>query len=184
MAFANGGRIVTDGLVLALDASDKNSLADEPVVNLIGTNPIPVSTSGFLFDGPASYTMSYNATEQAMEFETDNTAVWGWYIRNNSLNSTPLSTSSLYSTSFEWKTGPRNTYTSSLSHQIIKGDGTTGSYASPNFTSNPSSQTSSYAKVSYTFTPASAGVNGDRQYRIIGQLLVHLEYIYFGENYN
>ena len=168
MSFANGGRIVTDGLVLSLDASDKNSLADEPVINLIGTNPIPVSTSGFLFTGPTSYTMSYNATEQAMEFETDNTAVWGWYFYNNSLNSTPLSTSSLYTTSFEWKAGPRNTYTSSLSHQIITAEGTSSSL-STTITTNPSSQTSSYAKVSYTFTPASAGVNGNRQYRIIGQ---------------
>jgi hypothetical protein len=84
------------------------------------------------------------------------------------LNTTPLSTSSLYSTSFEWKVGSRNTYTSSLRHEIIKGDGTTGSFSNI-FINNPSSQTGSYARVSSTFTPASAGVNGDRQYRIIGQ---------------
>jgi hypothetical protein len=169
MAFGNGPRIVTDGLVLSLDAGDRNSLSDEPAINLIENNPIPVSTSGFTFSGPTSFTMSYNATEQAIEFESDNTAVWGWYVWNNSLNTTPLSTSSLYSTSFEWKVGSRNTYTSSLSHQIIRGDGTTGSFGSPNFTTNASSQTGSYARVSYTFTPASAGVDGDRQYRIIGQ---------------
>jgi hypothetical protein len=168
MAFGNGPRIVTDGLVLSLDAGDRNSLSDEPAINLIGTNPIPVSTSGFSFAGPTSLTMSYNATEQAMEFESDNTAVWGWFVWNNSLNTTPLSTSSLYSTSFEWKVGSRNTYTSSLRHEIIKGDGTTGSFSNI-FINNPSSQTGSYARVSSTFTPASAGVNGDRQYRIIGQ---------------
>jgi hypothetical protein len=168
MSFANGGRIVTDGLVLSLDASDKNSLSDEPVINLIGTNPTPTSTSGFVFSGPTSYTMSYNATEQAMEFETDNTAVWGWYFYNNSLFNTPLSTSSLHSTSFEWKTGPRNTYTSSLHHQIITGEGTSTSL-NTTITTNPSSQTGSYAKLSHTFTPASAGINGNRQYRIIGQ---------------
>jgi hypothetical protein len=168
MSFANGGRIVTDGLVLSLDASDKNSLSDEPVINLIGTNPTPTSTSGFVFSGPTSYTMSYNATEQAMEFETDNTAVWGWYFYNNSLFNTPLSASSLHSTSFEWKTGPRNTYTSSLQHQIITGEGTSASL-NTTITTNPSSQTGSYAKLSHTFTPASAGINGNRQYRIIGQ---------------
>ena len=97
MAFGNGPRIVTDGLVLSLDAGDRNSLSDEPAINLIGTNPIPVSTSGFSFAGPTSLTMSYNATEQAMEFESDNTAVWGWYVWNNSLNALPLSTSSLLS---------------------------------------------------------------------------------------
>jgi hypothetical protein len=168
MAFGNGPRIVTNGLVLSLDAGDRNSLSDEPAINLIGNNPIPVSTSGFSFDGPASFTMSYNATEQAIEFESDNTAVWGWYVWNNSLNALPLSTSSLYSTSFEWKVGSRNTYTSSLRHEIIKGDGTTGSFSNI-FINNPSSQTGSYARVSSTFTPSSAGVNGDRQYRIVGQ---------------
>jgi len=167
MATIGGVNTVTSGLVLALDAASEKSFRGDPTTNLIITNPIPISTSGFSFAGPTSFTMSYNATEQAMEFEADNSAVWGFYISNNSLNLTPLDTSSLYSTSFEWKMGSRNTYNGSLRNEIIRGGGTSSSLSRV-FSNNASSQTGSYAKFTHTFTPSHPGVDGDRQFRIIG----------------
>jgi hypothetical protein len=49
MAFANGGRIVTDGLVLSLDAGDRNSYPGSGTTwrDLSGNN-----NSGSLVNGP------------------------------------------------------------------------------------------------------------------------------------
>ena len=59
MAYSNGGRIVTDGLVLSLDAADRNSLRSSPTVNLVlnptlsGSNNSQTQaiTSNWVFSG-------------------------------------------------------------------------------------------------------------------------------------
>jgi hypothetical protein len=66
MAFANGGRIVTDGLVLSLDAADQNSYPGSGTVwnDLSGNNNTGSLTNGPTFSGANGGSLVFNGSNQ------------------------------------------------------------------------------------------------------------------------
>ena len=78
MAVSRGPKIVTDGLVLCLDAADKNSCGGQPITNLLTyTNTFASSWSQYC--GPTS-NVTFNTTDITDPIGT-NTAVK--IVRNN-----------------------------------------------------------------------------------------------------
>jgi hypothetical protein len=174
MAFNYSPKIVTDGLVLYLDAANPKSIPVDPTVNLITTNPTPINNlTGYDYAYGAP-TASYNATSQSVEITTTNSPV-GWLVNNNSLNSTVLSTGSLYTISFEWKPESDSTSLCTIFSQIVTGNNLTSSYSGVMRNSGSSTVTSQNTLLSngwylfsQTFTPTHPGVNGDRSFRLLG----------------
>jgi len=90
MAFANGGRIVTSGLVLALDASDRNSYISGSTTwtDLSGNRNNGTLTNGptfssanggsIVFDGTNDYIECGNPSSLASIAGTTNLTVSGW----------------------------------------------------------------------------------------------------------
>jgi hypothetical protein len=174
MAFNYSPKIVTDGLVLYLDAANPKSIPNDPTVNLITTNPTPINNlTGYDYAYGAP-TASYNATSQSVEITTTNSPV-GWLVNNNSLNSTVLSTGSLYTISFEWKPESDSTSLCRIWPQIATGNNLTSSYTgvmrnsgSLTVTSQNTLLSNGWYLFSQTFTPTHPGVNGDRSFRLLG----------------
>jgi hypothetical protein len=166
--------IVTNGLVLNLDAQNPQSIPLDPTVNLIRINPTPISNLTGYDYAYGSPTASYNAVSQSVEIETSNSPV-GWIVNNTSLNSTVLDTRSLYTISFEWKPESDNTSLCRIWPQIVTGNNATSSYSGVMRNSGSSAVTSQNTLLpngwylfSQTFTPSHPGVNGDRSFRLLG----------------
>jgi len=66
MAFANGSRIVTDGLVLALDASDRNSFVSGSTIwnDLSGNGNNGTLVNGPTFDSGSGGSIVFNRSTQ------------------------------------------------------------------------------------------------------------------------
>ena len=166
--------IVTNGLVLNLDAQSPQSIPLDPTVNLVTINPTPINNlTGYDYAYGAP-TASYNAVSQSIEIETLNSPV-GWIVNNTSLNSTVLDTGSLYTISFEWKPESDSTSLCRIWPQIVTGNNLTSSYSGVMRNSGSSAVTSQNTLLpngwylfSQTFTPSHPGVNGNRSFRLLG----------------
>jgi hypothetical protein len=123
MAFANGGKIVTSGLVLALDASDRNSYVSGSTIwnDLSGNNnngtlsgsilPTFSSVSGgnFVFDGTSSF-VSIPSQSNITDFNLNQNYSVGFWSYINSVQTIPLTNN--YSIVEKWNGSPSGNATS------------------------------------------------------------------------
>ena len=172
--YKNTSPIITNGLVLYLDATNWKSIPNDPAVNLVKTNPTPINNlTGYEY-AYGSPTASYNVISQSIEIESTNSPV-GWVVNNTSLNSTTLDTRSLYTISFEWKPESDNTSLCRIFAQIVKGNNQTASYSnvlrisgSTTVSSQNTLLPNGWYLYSETFTPSHPGIDGDRSFRLLG----------------
>ena len=122
MSSLGGPNIITDGLVLYLDAANKKSLAEEPTVNFISNNPTPTSTTGFVASGGVG-TLTYDSTNNAVRWVRTSYETWGAYAYNNSLDNYLFDTSSLYTISFKWKYGELHNAGTSHIFELVQDNG-------------------------------------------------------------
>ena len=101
MAFANGGRIVTDGLVLSLDAADQNSYpgSDTTWNDLSGNGNNGTLVNGPTFNSANGGSIVFDGTSQYIDcgsssllnFGTGNYTLGAWFKTNTSIRRTILS---------------------------------------------------------------------------------------------
>jgi hypothetical protein len=94
MAFGNGPRVVTDGLVLALDAADKNSYPGSGTTwnNLIFNTPFTLTNGptfsnnnggSFVYDGTDDTSIYSSAPPSSWDVSTDGAFSFGGWIKTN-----------------------------------------------------------------------------------------------------
>jgi hypothetical protein len=183
MAFNYSPKIVTDGLVLYLDAANPKSIPVDPTVNLLG-NPSPLSSStGTTTYGSGTYeigsgfsnhTMSYSNVSQSLSVEITHTAVWGAYIKNTTLSNYYFDTNVSYSFSFEWKVGEKtsgyngayqfditnNPFTIVIAPVTILKSSGSSAYSTGTLLSD------GFYRVTRTFKPSQTGSVSDMGFRI------------------
>jgi hypothetical protein len=167
MGVSYSPKIVTDGLVLALDAANVKSFRGEPTENLIINNPIPTSTSSYGVEGGAG-SLTYDDTNNAIRWIRTSYASWGAYFFNNSLANYIFDTSSQYTITFEWKFGPSHTADTNYTFQIIIGNAQYVVYGGTSLLGSSVLQSNGWYKFTQTHIPSNDGVGQTIQYRIIG----------------
>jgi hypothetical protein len=183
MAFNYSPKIVTDGLVLYLDAANPKSIPVDPTVNLLG-NPSPLSSSAGTFSygggtytigpGYTSHTMSYSAASQSLSVEITHPEVWGAYTKNTTLANYYFDTNVSYSFSFEWKVGEKTSGYNGAYQLDITNNQNTIIVAPPTVLKSSGSSayntgtllSDGFYRVTRTFVPLKTGSVSDMGFRI------------------
>lgn len=157
----NSSQIVTDGLVLHLDAANFKSWSTN-VKNLISTNPVPTSASGYTAGGGTG-TVVYDTSNQALLWTRDTYDVWGAYLQNDTVFAQNLDTTKQYTASFEWY-NQSDFSDSNFYWEIIRGDGINGATGAP-LVGNSTDIGNGWKRFTFTFTPVNVGDNA--RFRVI-----------------
>jgi hypothetical protein len=146
--------IVTDGLVLCLDAANGDCFRGESTTNLM-TNPVPINTNGF-WTFPVPNSLTIDSSDNSIYWIQTSYQSWGCYITIPTQFNGTLNTSSSYTISFEFK-NLSDFDVNAFGHYLSRNDGQQQAAPYVNLLAYSTPIGDGWYKFTRTFTPLNAG---------------------------
>lgn len=148
----------TSAPVIYMDTGSPKGYNGQPTTNLMTTNPLPTSTTGFVNAGgsrsDAGATLTYDSG--ALLWQIDTYQAWGAYVYADTIFDGTIDSGIQYTVSFEWKSTSEHILNSN-NVGIVQGNGVSPMMGS-SLTAYSVPIGDGWNRYSYTFTPANTGV--------------------------